>query len=118
MKKTTNAILLSALVFPGAGHVYLKRYVSALLLGGISFVAVYYLTVKIVEHAMQVVEKVQSGGVPADISVISDLVTRQLAGTAGQQLDLATYTIIICWLIGVLDTYRISRAQEKPTNQI
>ena len=43
MKKSTKAILLSALVFPGAGHLYLKAYWVGFTLISVTSVIVIYI---------------------------------------------------------------------------
>lgn len=112
MKKSTKAILLSALVFPGAGHLYLKKYISAAGLVGVSSIALYYLITKSIEHAMQILDKIQSGTVPADAAAITDLVTQQVAGKEAQLLDLASVVIVICWIAGIAGAYWSGRAQD------
>jgi hypothetical protein len=88
MKKSIKASLISAFVFPGAGHIYLKKYFPGLLLVGVSSLGIYYLILNMVEKALQIVEKIQLGHVQADATVI-------------------------CWIIGILDSYRIGMGQDK-----
>ncbi|MDD3814100.1 MAG: hypothetical protein PHZ02_05590 [Desulfocapsaceae bacterium] len=113
MKKSMKAALLSALVFPGLGHIYLKRYLPGVALVGASSAGIYYLTSKTVERALQIVDKVQSGDVPLDVTTISELVSKQSTGTEAQLLNIATTVICICWIIGIVDSYRIGRGQDK-----
>jgi len=96
MKKSMKAALLSAFVFPGVGHIYLKRYISGILLSGISFVGSYYLLSKTVERSLQIVEKTQSGDVQLDVTAITELVAKQPTGTEAQLLNITTAVIIIC----------------------
>ena len=46
MKKSTKAALLSAFVLPGAGHIFLKKYIPGVALVGASLGGIYYLTSK------------------------------------------------------------------------
>lgn len=108
-----KAALLSAFVFPGVGHIYLKRYIPGVLLIGASLAGIYYLTSKAVERSLQIVEKIQSGDVPLDVAAITELVSKQPTGTEAQLLDIATTVIFICWLIGIIDSYRVGRGQDK-----
>jgi TM2 domain-containing membrane protein YozV len=112
MKKATKAVLLSAFVFPGAGHIYLKKYISGGVLFGASLLGIYYLISKTVESALQIVEKIQSGEVQPDVTAITQLVTKQSTGAESQLLNIATATIIICWIIGIIDSYRIGRLRD------
>jgi hypothetical protein len=113
MKKSTKAVLLSTFVFPGLGHFVLNKYKHGIVLAGISFAGMYYLVSKTVEKALHIAEKIQSGDVRLDTEGIAELVSKQATGAETQLLDIATYTIIICWLIGIVDSYRAGSVQDK-----
>ena len=110
---STKAALLSALVFPGAGHIFLKKYLSGGLLVGISLIAIGYIITKTTEKALKIVEEIQNSDVPLDISAITELVTTQSTGTDNHLLNIATTVFIICWLIGIVDSYRIACRQNE-----
>ena len=113
MKKSTKAVLLSAFVFPGFGHFVLKKYKHGIVLAGISFAGIYYLASKAVEKALQIAEKIQSGDIQLNAEVITELVSKQATGTEAQLLDVVTYAIIICWLIGIIGSYRAGCIRDK-----
>jgi uncharacterized membrane protein len=113
MKRSTKAVLLSAFIFPGAGHVFLKKYIPGLILICASLASTYYIVSKTVEESMQIVEQIQSGYVQPDVASIEELVSNQSAGADAYLLDIATYIFIICWLIGIIDSYRVGRARDK-----
>ena len=112
MKKSTKAALLSAFVFPGAGHIFLKKYVPGSVLAGTAFTALYYLTAKAVARAMEIVDKIQSGEIPPDIAVITELVSKQPTGTEALRINIATAIFIISWIAGMVDAYRVGRPQD------
>ncbi len=113
MNKSTKAALLSAFVFPGVGHIYLKKYMAGVLLAGISFTAIYYMISNAVEMAFEISEKIQSGDVQLDLETITALVSQQSSGADVQLLNIATTAFIICWLIGIIDSFRLGVVQEK-----
>lgn len=113
MKNSTKAVLFSAFIFPGAGHFFLKKYVQAIILVGTSSFAVYYLFSKSLEKALQIVEKIESGEVLPDVTAITELLSKQATGNEAQLLDFASYTIIICWLVGIVDSYRVAYLRDK-----
>lgn len=113
MKIATKAALLSAFVFPGVGHIFLKKYISGLFLVGASLAATYYLISKAVENALQIVKEMQSGGLQLDIMAIAELVSRQSVGAESQLPDIATAAIIICWLVGIIGSYRVGSVRDK-----
>lgn len=113
MKNSTKAALFSAFIFPGTGHFFLKKYVQATILLSVSSYAGYYLISKSVEKALQIVEKIENGEVLPDVTAITELLSKQATGNDAQLLDFATYTVTICWLIGVIDSYRVAYLQDK-----
>jgi len=113
VKRSTKAALFSALIFPGVGHIYLKKYMAGVLLASVSFVAIYYLISKAVERAFEISEKIQSGDVKLDIAAITELVSQQSNGTDIQLLNISTTAVIICWLIGIIDSYRVACVRGK-----
>ena len=107
MKKSTKAVLLSAFLFPGVGHIYLKKYISGVVLVGASIAAISYLVSKAVERAFQIAEKIQAGGVPLDVEAITEMISRHSSGADLQLLNIATYALVICWLVGIVDSFRV-----------
>ncbi len=111
MNKSTKAVLLSVLVFPGAGHFFLKKRVAGAILACASFTALYFIISNMIEMAMQIVEKIQRGEVAPD-AAITELLSRQAVGNESQ-LDAAWAVLIVCWVIALADSYRRGRAQDK-----
>ena len=46
------------------------------------------------------------------MAAITDLVSQQPSG-AEQPMNIATVALVVCWVIGILDSYWQGRAQEK-----
>lgn len=113
MKKSTKAVLLSALVFPGAGHLLLKKYIHGAILAGTASYGLYFLISRMIEKALQIAEKIESGEVQPDLAVITELVSSQSTGAEARSLNIATAALIISWLIGIVDSYRVGRAKDK-----
>ncbi len=113
MKRSTKAALLSALVLPGAGHIFLKRYISGLILAAVSLAGLYYLSSKAIESALLIAEKIQTGTLPPDAETIMALASKQPIGAEPLLLNIAAAAFIIAWLIGIVDSYRIGYLQEK-----
>ena len=68
---------------------------------------------KTLETALQITEKIQSGEVQLDATTITELVSKQAMGTEAQLLNIASAVLFISWLIGIVDSYRVGRAQDK-----
>jgi len=107
MKMSLKAILLSALVYPGAGHFILKKYLTCITLVTVFSVPLFGVINDTLVKANQVVEQVVSGKIPADIASISQALTSLDANAEASNIKM--YVMIIVWVIGVLDAYRVSK---------
>ncbi len=112
MRKSTKSALMSAFIFPGAGHLYLKRYSTAAVLAAGALIALYVVVSSVVEKALHIADKILSGEVPADISAIIDLVSKPLVGEDALLVECATTGLIIAWLVGIVHSYIVARLQE------
>lgn len=113
MAKSVKAALFSALVFPGSGHFFLKRHIQGFLLAAVSIVCVYALLSTAVEKAQEISLKIQSGEIPLDLSRITEEVSKQAASNGTELANISTYLLLICWLVGIIDSYRVGRIQDK-----
>jgi hypothetical protein len=107
-----KAALLSGLVFPGIGHMYLKRYAHGIILSVGAASALYFIVSVAVSTALEVAEKIQSGDVALDMGTITDLLSQPSNGSA-QSTNIAMIALLACWVIGIADSYRQGRVQEK-----
>ena len=106
MSNALKAALLSALIFPGVGHLSLNKPVQGSLLVGIAGVCLCFLMTAAMEVVQQLSAKIQSGEVPLDVAAINQLVSQQLAANQGQSIDLVSWVLLICWVVGVIDWRR------------
>lgn len=113
MSKAIKAALLSTLVFPGTGHLLLKKYLHATVLIGASFSVLYLMISRLIEIALQISDKIISGEVGLDVVAITELIVKQTAGPETRLLNIAGVVLIIIWLISIVDSYRIGRLQDK-----
>jgi hypothetical protein len=113
VKKSTKAALFSALVFPGVGHLYLRRWLVGILLFGVAAFATYYIGTVVMDTAYSVVEKVQSGAAGSDTETIIRLVAEETSATE-QATNLAKYVWLACWVVGIVGSWWQGRIQDKP----
>lgn len=117
MKRSTIAMLLSGLVFPGAGHFYLKRWIEGALLSGTSAYALYVIISVVWNTAVEITAQIESGAVAADVGTITALVTQQLQATQGTT-NLATIVLAACWVAGIIGSYWQGREKEASNEQL
>jgi hypothetical protein len=118
MKKSMKAALLSAFLFPGIGHYFLKKYIAGTVLVGTAFAALYLIISSAVSRALEITEKIQRGDVQLDVTAITELVSKQPTGTEAHLLDIATAVLIITWLIGIFDSFRVGRLQDNDAKSV
>jgi hypothetical protein len=112
MKTSIKAALLSGLVFPGAGHFYLKRYLPGILLTIASSLAIYLIAANAVQTAFEIVDEIQSGIVQPDLDAITAIVTKKMHQNEDATNN-QTIAFIALWLIGIFDSYRVGRTLER-----
>lgn len=113
MRQSLKAALFSAFVFPGSGHFLLKKHVRGALLSGVTILCAWALISTALEKAQEISLKIQSGEIPFDIARITAEVTKLTAGGGTQLADNATYLLVICWLVGIVDSFRVGRLLDK-----
>ena len=113
MSKSTKAVLLSTLVLPGAGHFFLKKHISGAILACASLASLYLIIANMLERAQEIADQILQGEIAPDVAAITELLSRQPPGNEAQLLDIAWAVLIISWIMGIFDSYRCGRAQDK-----
>ena len=113
MNKSIKSALLSALVFPGAGHFYLKKYVAAVLLSLTTFIALYFIVSTAVQSAHLIVDKIQRGEIKPDFAAITDMLALMPAGTESWMVNVATVVLLLAWVVAIVDCLRVGRQQDR-----
>lgn len=111
MSRSTNAVLLSALVLPGAGHLYLKHYPRGIALVVISLACLGILADQAMRQVSIVLDRLASEGGAVDAGQLADLVTQASNGSGSLAVTLASLVLASCWVIGIVDAYRLARRQ-------
>lgn len=111
MKTEFKAALLSGLVFPGLGQIYLKRY-----LRGIIIIMLVLLGLSIVigiatVGALESLKTIQSEGGTVDMKTISNLAASSTAYSMHKGIYYGVIFLFIacCWIFAVIDAYRIGK---------
>lgn len=112
MKKSTKAVLWSTLVFPGLGHLYVRRYATGLALLCLAGWSLYAITTSVVDAAVALTGDIQGGNMAIESGAIGQVVA-QRAQLAEQSTHVPMTVLTMCWVIGIVDAYRVGRAQER-----
>lgn len=112
MSRSTTAVLLSALVLPGAGHLYLKHYPRGIALIAIGLACLWIFMDRAMQQASIVLDQVASEVGAVDVGQLSNLVTQTSNGPDSLVVTAASLVLAGCWVIGIVDAYRIARNQQ------
>ena len=110
MKKSEKAALFSGLVFPGVGHFILKRYVRGMVFFVPSMLGLIFIVDNVIQRTSSAIDKILSGAASSDMATITRLVSASESDSL--KLNIATAVLIACWVISVIDSYRIGRLEE------
>ena len=109
MNRSTNAVLLSALVLPGAGHLYLKHYLRGIALVVTSLACLGVSVERAMQQASIVLEKLASEGDAVDPGQLADLVAQASNGPGSHAVTVAMLGLAGCWVLGIIDAYRLGK---------
>jgi hypothetical protein len=113
MKVSYKAALLSTFVFPGVGHLYLKRYSRAMVIMFPVFAGlgcmIWSVTVSALNRLDEAMVKVQGGA--TSLQDLSGIVGSKIL-TTDPYIDAVFYVIICIWIFAIIDAYRIGKQRE------
>ncbi|MFH1080317.1 MAG: hypothetical protein V1766_08655 [Pseudomonadota bacterium] len=113
MKVSYKAALLSTFVFPGVGHLSLKRYWRGLVIMFFVFAGLGYMiwsaTVSALNRLDDVMVKMQNG--TTNLQELSGIVGSKML-TMIPYHDVVFYAITCFWIFAIIDAYRIGRQRE------
>ncbi len=112
MRKSIKAALFSALLFPGAGHFLLKHYLRGLVFLITALLCIWFLFNYAFNEASVIAEQMTNGTLPIDPEAIAKLVTNP-PGETQLKLQAATWILIVCWIIAIVDSFRIGYTAEQ-----
>ncbi|MBU1231851.1 MAG: hypothetical protein KKD01_19430 [Proteobacteria bacterium] len=109
MSNALKGILLSALIFPGAGQIILTRYGRGALFFVLSFISGLFCIIAIVRQAVLLLQQLVAQGEVVTIPKIMS--TTVEVSTTGSTLFLKASFLVFfcCWLFAVVDAWRIGK---------
>jgi TM2 domain-containing membrane protein YozV len=101
MKKSVKAALLSGVVFPGTGQVYLgrRRRGWAIIVSAILIFA--YVVIDITVHAYREIAAAAARGAAIDIAAIQ----KSVAASSGSAATAGLVLLVLLWLAAIIDAY-------------
>ncbi len=112
MKQSLKGALFSGLVFPGLGQVILKHHKRGIALMLIVLACVSGIVVIAVQKAFAILEKIESEGGTLDMETISSAAAQASTASGSFVVNLLLLAILLCWIIGIVDAYRIGKRKD------
>ncbi len=91
----------------------LKQYLRGSILMLSTLIAVSVIVTKAINQALTIVDKINTGEIPVEAGTITELVSKSSSGAEGSMLNIAALVVGACWLIGIIDSYRLGIIQGK-----
>ena len=113
MKKTLPAVLLSALVFPGTGHLYLKKPVPGYSLIAVVIIGIVIIVRKLTAQANTIAQQLMNEGGSISTSRIVELAIETSKNSNNTATTIAMMAILACWFFGIIDSYRLSKISDQ-----
>ncbi|MRW90812.1 hypothetical protein GJ699_12505 [Duganella sp. FT80W] len=109
MKVATKAVLLSALIFPGLGHLVLRprRAGRGLVFLLPAAVAVLYLLRSVMQISDQLMNELNNGTLAFDPTAI--IARTDAVSAADPLLNWISVVLFVCWIGAVVDVLWLSR---------
>jgi hypothetical protein len=110
MKTSTKAVLWSGLVFPGAGHIFLRRYRRGMLLIVPALLEFSMLVRGLIMQAEFILDKIESGAISPDPLAIAAMLD---AAPETHMTQIAFWILVACWMAGMVDAYMLGTEEDR-----
>jgi len=90
----------------------LKKYRRGWALMIVALIAVSVIAIEAFKSALSVVDRINSGEIPLDTGAINAAIADSTSGGDSLRVNIAVMVFIACWLIGIIDSYRIGAMEE------
>ena len=91
----------------------MKKYLRGSILMLSALVAFSVIVTRVFQRALAIVDRINSGDIPIETGAIAKLVSNSTTGVDSFIENTAVIVLAACWLIGIIDSYRLGVAQEK-----
>jgi TM2 domain-containing membrane protein YozV len=115
MTKSLKAALLSGLVCPGLGQIFLHRYRRGIILIALVLAGFTCIIVTAMGTALALMQQLELQGEAIDIATISRLAA-QSTTSASTLMYIGLFVIVCCWLFAILDACWIGKAGADQAN--
>ena len=112
MDRSAKAALLSGLVFPGVGQLFLKRPLRALVFLAPALIAAVYFSSAVLEPVFAIANDITSGAMAFDPFLIQQRVEQSRIDSGA--MNIAALVMILAWGASIIDAWMVGRASAAP----
>ena len=109
MQAKTKAALISAFIFPGLGHLALKRALRGCLFAVPTVLAIGYLLRTTLALADRLVAEINAGTLALDPLLILERINA--AAVDDTATNFASLVILVCWAGSIIDAWWLERGK-------
>lgn len=102
-----KAALLSGLVYPGAGHFMLKKYIICVALACAFSLPLMLILRDMMSVAQVLAEQIQTGAIPLDVIEIRQQLLSNIEIKMEETSNYTLSFLAILWGVGIVDSYRL-----------
>jgi TM2 domain-containing membrane protein YozV len=108
-----KAALLSGLVFPGAGQIYLKRVIRGIgyIIG--TLIPMIIIVADLTKVATMALDNLAGRGGVIDMTTVSDAATHAAADASGFWINMMLVLMVGCWLVSTVDAFLLGRQRDR-----
>jgi TM2 domain-containing membrane protein YozV len=108
MNRSVKAALISGLVFPGAGHLYLRHPLRGCLFLLPALLGAYVYTSDMMTRVSAMLDQVLAGRVAPDPAAIAAKLDAQGGGSAF--VAACGIVFLLCWIGSIIDSFVVARS--------
>lgn len=112
MTNAVKGVVLSALVFPGAGQIALKRYQRGVMFMLATVAGLVVIVANAAREAGRILNTIEAGGGVIDEDAMSRAIAEATAWSGNLSFNLLLFAITLCWIYAAVDAYRIGKQQD------
>jgi len=90
----------------------LKQYLRGSVLMLSALVAFSVIVTRLFQRALTIVDRINSGDIPVETGAIAEMVSNSTSGADNLIQNILGIVLGACWLIGIIDSYRLGIAKE------
>ena len=112
MNYSLKGAFWSGLIFPGLGQVVLKQYKRGAVIILAVLAGLSVIVVQAVQKTFVILERIKSEGGRMDMNAIFDAASQASTHSDSLIFSSAVLLITFCWIIGVVDAFRIGKKKD------